>query len=47
VKLFKKDQAPSRAEAPAEPVKTVGNHVASVKLHPAVTARVGFEVIPA
>lgn len=31
----------------AKPVKTVGNHVASVKLHPAVTARVGFEVIPA
>ena len=31
----------------AKPVKTVGNHVASVKLYPAVTARVGFEVIPA
>ena len=31
----------------AKPVKTVGNHVASVKLPPAVTARVGFEVIPA
>ena len=31
----------------AKPVKTVGNHVASIKLHPAVTARVGFEVIPA
>ena len=31
----------------AKPVKTVGNHVASVKLHPAVPARVGFEVIPA
>ena len=31
----------------AKPVKTVGNHVASVKLHPGVTARGGFEVIPA
>ena len=31
----------------AKPVKTVGNHVASVKRHPAGTARVGFAVIPA
>ncbi|RRD03622.1 50S ribosomal protein L9 [Arachnia propionica] len=31
----------------AKPVKTAGNHTASIKLHPAVTARVGFEVVPA
>ena len=44
VKLFKKDQAPSRAEAPAEPVKTVGKGRATPKrkdaqarrLHPIV-----------
>jgi len=31
----------------AKPVKRVGNHTAAIKLHPAVTARVGFEVVPA
>ncbi len=31
----------------AKPVKSVGNHVASVMLNPGVTARVGFVVIPA
>lgn len=44
MKLFKKDQAPSRAEAPAEPVKTVGKGRATPKrkdaqarrLHPIV-----------
>ena len=29
----------------AKPVKTVGNHTASVKLHAAVTAHVPFEVV--
>ena len=46
MKLFKKDQAPSRAEAPAEPVKTVGKGRATPKrkdaqarrLHPIVPA---------
>ena len=46
MKLFKKDQAPSRAEAPAEPVKTVGKGRATPKrkdaqarrLHPTVPA---------
>ena len=31
----------------AKPVKRVGNHTAAIKLHPAVTTRVGFEVVPA
>ncbi|MDF1487373.1 50S ribosomal protein L9 [Tessaracoccus caeni] len=29
----------------AKPIKTAGAHTASVKLHPAVTARVSFEVV--
>ena len=29
----------------AKPVKAAGSHVASIKLHPAVTARVPFEVV--
>lgn len=36
-----------RAVSFAKPVKAVGNHTAAIKLHPAVTARVGFEVVPA
>ncbi len=36
-----------RAVSFAKPVKAVGNHTAAIKLHPAVTARLGFEVVPA
>ncbi|MDO5067790.1 MAG: 50S ribosomal protein L9, partial [Propionibacteriaceae bacterium] len=31
----------------AKPVKTAGRHTVSIKLHPAVTARVAFEVVAA
>ena len=36
-----------RAVSFAKPVKAVGDHTAAIKLHPAVTAHLGFEVVPA
>ncbi|MDO5094883.1 MAG: 50S ribosomal protein L9, partial [Propionibacteriaceae bacterium] len=49
-KAIKKAGGPAvdkRAITFAKPVKRVGNHSATIKLHPAVNAHLTFEVVPA